>query len=103
MDAQKLQLKIFVNADAAPSIDREAFIAIFHRWIKDRTLPELMIDVANYAHVPEGPSVALIGHGADYFIDEAEGRLGLLYNRKRSSPPAAERLDDLARRTFHAA
>jgi hypothetical protein len=45
----------------------------------------------------------LIGHGSDYFIDEGEGRLGLLHNRKRSGPAAAERLSDLARRTFHAA
>ena len=47
-----------------------------------------MIDVANYAHVPKGPGVALIGHGTDYFIDEGEGRLGLLYNRKRGAPDA---------------
>ena len=45
----------------------------------------------------------LIGHGADYFLDEGEGRPGLLHNRKRAGLAPAERLGDLARRTLHAA
>ena len=76
---------------------------MFHRWIKQHALPELTIDVANYAHVPKGPGVVLIGHGSDYFMDEGEGRLGLLHNRKRAGLAPGERLADLARRTLHAA
>jgi len=45
-------------------------------------LPELLIDVADYKHVPDGPGIMLIGHEADYSLDETDGRLGLLYNRK---------------------
>jgi hypothetical protein len=78
-------------------------VPVFHRWIKDHILPELLIDVASYAHVPEGPGIVLIGHGSDYFMDEGEGRLGLLHNRKRAGFGPAERLADLARRTLHAA
>jgi hypothetical protein len=103
MEAHKLQLKIFATADSARSVAPEALIPVFHRWIKEHLLPELLIDVANYAHVPQGPGVVLIGHGADYFMDQGEGRLGLLHNRKRSGPPPAERLTDLARRTLYAA
>jgi hypothetical protein len=103
METQKLQLKIFVTPESARAVQPEAFIKVFHRWIKERLLPELVIDVANYAHVPEGPGVVLIGHGSDYFMDQGEGRLGLLHNRKRSGPPAEERLADLARRTLHVA
>jgi hypothetical protein len=103
VDAQKLQLKIFVDADSVRSIEAEAFIPVFHRWIKERVLPELVVDVANYVHVPQGPGVVLIGHGSDYFMDQGGGRLGLLHNRKRAAPPPAERLNDLARRTLHAA
>jgi hypothetical protein len=101
MDAHKLQVKLF--ATAAPELEVEAFIPVFHRWIKDRVLPELLVDVANYAHVPRGPGVVLIGHGADYFMDQAEGRLGLLYNRKREAPAPGARLADAFRRTIHAA
>ena len=112
--SNKLQLKIFAAPTAGP-VALEAFIPIFHQWIKDHVLQELSIDVANYAHVPKGPGVVLIGHNCDYFIDESEGRLGLLHSRKRGGPGHAgnpgtpgsvapeARLDDLARRTLHAA
>lgn len=102
MNSSKLQLKIFAEpGHAAP----EAFIPVFHRWIKEHVLAELTIDVANYAHVPKGPGVVLIGHAGDYFIDEAEGRFGLLYSRKRgpANSNAEARLEDLFRRTLHAA
>ena len=103
MDAHKLQLKIYATPATAKGFEPEAVIPVYHRWIKDRALPELAIDVANYGHVPEGPGVVLIGHGSDYFLDEGEGRLGLLHNRKRAGFAPAERLSDLARRTLHAA
>ena len=103
MDTHKLQLKIYLTPDSARTLDVETLVPVFHRWIKQRALPELTIDVANYRHVPEGPGVVLIGHGSDYFLDEGEGRPGLLHNRKRPGLPPAERLADLARRTLHAA
>jgi hypothetical protein len=103
MDPQKLQLKIFATPESARTAPPEALIPIFHRWIKEHVLPELLIDVANYGHVPEGPGVVLIGHGSDYFMDEGEGRLGLLHNRKRAGFGPADRLADLARRTLNAA
>ncbi len=103
MHAQKLQLKIFVAPESARDLEPEAFIPVFHRWIKERVLPELVIDVANYVHVPQGPGVVLIGHGSDYFMDEGEARLGLLHNRKRCGAAPPNRLADLARRTLHAA
>jgi len=103
MDAHKLQLKIFAEPAATAELTLDPFIVIFHRWIKERLLPELVIDVANYAHVPNGPGVVLIGHGSDYFIDRLDGRLGLMSSRKRAGLAPAERLTDLARRTLHAA
>ena len=103
MDAHKLQLKIYLTPESARAVDVEDLIPVFHRWIKQRLLPELTIDVANYRHVPQGPGVVLIGHGSDYFLDEGEGRPGLLHNRKRAGLAPGERLGDLARRTLHAA
>ena len=103
MDAHKLQLKIYLTPESARSLDIDAVVPVFHRWIKQHLLPELTIDVANYRHVPQGPGVVLIGHGSDYFVDEGEGRPGLLHNRKRAGLPPGERLGDLARRTLNAA
>jgi hypothetical protein len=103
MKAHKLQLKLYVQPESAKTVKPEAFVPVFHRFIKDRVLPELAIDVANYDHVPHGPGVVLIGHGSDYFMDEAEGRIGLLHNRKRSGLGEGDRLSDLSRRTLHVA
>jgi hypothetical protein len=104
MDASKLQLKIFTAPAAGTTrVASETLIPVFHAWIKDKVLPELLLDVANYGHVPQGPGVVLIGHGSDYAIDESEGRQGLLFNRKRLGADPAQRLEDTFRRTLHAA
>lgn len=96
MDASRLQVKVFVDGDLPVALD--AFIPVFHRWIKDHAIDDVLVDVANYTHVPKGPGVALIGHGSDYYIDSAAGRPGLLYSRKRGAPPPEERLRDAFRR-----
>lgn len=76
---QHVNIKIF--ADRA-DIRLEDAIPVFHQWIQDSVVPELLIDVADYKHVPDGPGVLLIGHEANYSLDQTGGRLGLLYNRK---------------------
>jgi hypothetical protein len=76
-------VNIKIAADKADVNIADA-IPIFHQWIQDGAAPELLIDVADYKHVPDGPGIMLIGHQADYSLDESGGRLGLLYNRKAS-------------------
>ena len=101
MQATRMQLKLYAR-DAA-GIHLEAFVPVFHRYIKESLLDETLIDVADYSHVHHGPGILLEGHGADYYADLGEGRLGLLYSRKREAPadPAA-RLPDAFRRAFAA-
>ena len=79
---QHINVKIFVADPSA--IDLADAVGVFHRWIKERACPEMLIDVAEYRHVPAGPGVMLIGHEANYSFDERENRLGLLYNRKEA-------------------
>ena len=67
------------------ALDLAEAIPIFHRWIQSDRMDGLLIDVADYRHVPNGPGVVLVGHDADYFLDEMEGPLGLLYNRKHEA------------------
>lgn len=84
MHLHRIQAKLFVaNPD---ELEPLALIPVFHRWIQDRELEELLIDVANYVHVPQGPGVILIAHEADYTIDFGHGNAGLLYTRKRAVP-----------------
>ncbi len=77
---QHVNVKIFVAGDLA--IDLARFIEVFHSWTAEQSMAELLIDVADYRHVPNGPGVVLVGHEADYAMDNAGGRFGLLYNRK---------------------
>jgi hypothetical protein len=76
---QHVNIKIFASRF---DIYLEDSIPVFHKWIQDNVAPELLIDVADYKHVPDGPGIMLIGHEADYSLDLTDGRLGLLYNRK---------------------
>ena len=64
-------------------IDLGAYVPLFHGWIQGRELDGVPIDVADYAHVPDGPGVMLISHEADRSLDLGEGRPGVLYQRKR--------------------
>ena len=84
MKLNRIQVKYFLEDASRP--DLGAVVPIFHRWIQDQALDEMLIDVANYAHVVDGPGVILIAHEADYAIDLAHGRPGLLYTRKRGVP-----------------
>jgi hypothetical protein len=90
MLSPKIQVKYFAQAPVA----LEHLVPVFHRWIRDRVLGELMIDVADYGHVHHGPGVVLIGHACDYFMDQGEGRLGLLYSKKRDPGAAEGRIED---------
>jgi len=81
MQATKFQVKLYAKAG---DIDLEKLVPVFHEWIRAKKIPdELLIDVADYAHVPQGPGVVLIGHQSDYYLDVADDRPGLLYSRKR--------------------
>ena len=78
---QRFSLKIFAEPTSAgvPS----TIIPVFHRWIQDGAVPGLLIDVADYTHLVDGPSVLLVAHEANYALDETGGRPGLSYTRKQ--------------------
>jgi len=80
MNVQQVNVKFFVENPEA--VDLEAFLTIFNNWIQSHATEELLVDVADYRHVFAGPGVVLIGHEANYSLDNAGDRLGLLYNRK---------------------
>jgi hypothetical protein len=83
MKPQRVACKLFVHPDPAAALELSPFIGMFHRFIQAKAVPGLLIDVADYAHVPDGPGVLLVGHEFDYGIDLAGGRAGLLTTRKR--------------------
>lgn len=77
----KLTIKLFASDDTfAPN----EFVPVFHRWIQTQSLADhLLIDVADYAHVPKGPGTLVVASGANIHMDRGGDRLGLLYVRKQ--------------------
>lgn len=80
MDAFKIAVKIFADQDV---FSGNEFLPLFQRWIQDQSLPgHLLIDVADYAHVADGPGTVLVSSQANISTDRANHRLGLSYFRK---------------------
>ena len=93
---QRFSLKIY--ADPPDAVAPRAVIPVFHRWIRERAVGEMLIDVADYTHLVDGPQVLLVAHEANYAIDGVGGRTGLSYTRKQPSKgPLTERLLAAAR------
>ena len=82
MTPRRLSVKLFSTAPEAP-VALEPWIPFFHKVIQQSSVEGLLVDVADYAHVPNGPGVILVGHDVDYGIDRVAGRTGLLTVRKR--------------------
>src|SRR5262245_56249034 len=80
MNIQHVNIKFYL--ENAETVNLADYAAVFNTWIQKQRLEELLIDVADYLHVHNGPGIMLIGHEADYSLDNRAGRLGLLYNRK---------------------
>ena len=78
---QRMSVKFYFDE---LSVDVEEFIPVFHRWIRENVVPnELLLDVADYKHIVDGPAILLVGHEADYVIALTDGKPGFLYVRKR--------------------
>lgn len=78
MDLQYLNWKVYLDnpAEAEP----HDWFKVWNGWIPDS--PEVFVDVADYAHVQDGPVVILVGHYLNLSLDHTGRRLGLLYDYK---------------------
>jgi hypothetical protein len=80
IELQHINVKLLVKD--SEKADLHTVVPVFHSWIQGQIFEELLLDVADYSHVPDGPGIMLIGHEADYSVDNIDGRLGVRYNRK---------------------
>ncbi len=81
MDLQHVNIKIALEGEL--QIDSDRIIEVFHQWIQEQVMDELLVDVADYRHVPAGPGILIMGLEGDYNLDQTGGRYGLRYNRKK--------------------
>lgn len=80
LDLSRFAIKLF--ASSAPADALVKTVPVFHRWIQKHQVPGILVDVADYGHLPQSPGVVLVGHEANLSLDATEGPLGLLYTRK---------------------
>ena len=86
-DLQKINVKFGI--DAAADADWDALLNIFSRWRLEEG--EEILDLADYSHVPEAPSIILVSKrwqlGVDFSRgtgeDRAGGWAGLLYASRK--------------------
>jgi len=96
MNLERFCVKFF--ARPSTNIDDTIFIEVFQEWIRLQKLDNVLIDIADYRHVPQGPGIMLLSHEVNYALDYAEGQFGLFAQRKvGSGETASERLWELLR------
>jgi hypothetical protein len=99
MESSKLSIKFYVEESSSAKLTD--IVPVFHSWIQFHSIADhLLIDVADYAHVPDGPGIVLVAHEANFYLDRFDGRLGLTYSRKTPLPGT---LADRLRLVFGAA
>ena len=81
MDLQKFGIKLYLTTHG--SFDSKDFIPVFHNWIQDKVVDDhMLIDVADYSHIPDGPGVMLIAHEGHFSLDQENYQSGIMYMRK---------------------
>ena len=81
MDLQKFGVKLFFNTNG--SYSSKDFVPVFHNWIQNKVIDDhLLIDVADYSHIPDGPGVMLIAHEGNFSLDQESQQPGIMYMRK---------------------
>ena len=81
MDLQKFGIKLYLNTKG--SFKSKDFIPVFHNWIQEKVVSDhLLIDVADYSHILDGPGVMLIAHEGHFSLDQESQQPGIMYMRK---------------------
>lgn len=102
MDLYKFGIKFF--AAQADGVDILELIPVYHRWIQQNALDDLLIDVADYSHVPAGPGIMLIAHEGNYALDETGHERGVVYySKRRLSGELSQRFALVASKALRAA
>jgi hypothetical protein len=85
MDVHKINVKFFAREPV--TVEQAEFVPVFHSWIQIQSVPQhTLVDVADYAHVKDGPGILLVSHEANFYADWFGGRFGFTYQRKQPAP-----------------
>ncbi|PYU19621.1 MAG: hypothetical protein DMG32_24145 [Acidobacteria bacterium] len=93
MHLEHVNVKLLVKSPE--EVDLEPLIPVFHSWIQAQVFEELLLDVADYRHVPAGPGVVLIGHQANYSVEAVSRQRIFVVVRERAAQTVWRLLEDL--------
>lgn len=79
MELSRVNVKFFLETWKVSPDDT---FRTFNGWVSNNP-DEVLIDVADYSHIHAGPITLLVGHEANFSIDNSNHRPGLLYARKK--------------------
>ena len=81
-DLYRVCVKLYAS-NGSGLVEDAVFVEVFQEWIRDRALDMVLFDVADYAHAPISPGIMLITDEANFALDRADGRFGLLGQRRK--------------------
>lgn len=100
-DVPRVAVKLFAPE---PGLPDSTFVSVFHDWIRSGQADAVLLDVADYSHVPNGQGIMLIAHAVAYSLDRTDGRFGLrAQQRHAASDDAEQSIASVVRHTLDAA
>ncbi len=98
-DLQRVAVKMLT--DAPLDLNLNPFLSIFGRWRTEKEHPGVWVDLADYAHMPRGPGIVLIGKNCNFSFDMGGAAPGPLYVSKQGLEGTPEdRLASVLRSCF---
>lgn len=80
-DLQRIDLKVLL--DVADGARYEPLLTVFDRWRKETDAPSDWVDLADYAHMQQGPAVIMAGKRENLAIDTNEPGPGVLVQTRK--------------------
>lgn len=81
MDLQRIDLKVFL--DAPDGVKLEPVLTIFDRWRQQTDHPADWVDLADYAHMQQGPAILMAGKRDRIAVDTNLPGAGILVQTQK--------------------
>ncbi len=81
MDLQRIDLKVFLDGPA--NVRLEPVLTVFDRWRQQTDHPSDWVDLADYAHMKQGPAVLMAGKRDRIAVDTNQPGVGILVQTQK--------------------
>ena len=95
-DLQRIDLKVLLDGPRRPQLD--SILTAFDRWRQEKDAPSDWVDLADYAHMQQGPAVMMAGKREHVSVDTNEPGPGILVQTRNLAGSIEERFAEAFRR-----